>query len=129
MNFVFDTNIIIDGLRRRRAAKEILTKFEKTNDFLFVSSIVGFELFSGQSTKKTEQVKRINDFLDYFKIVDLNWNIAKMAGKMYRDGIRELALADYIIAATAMEIGAQVVTLNKKHFRKIPGVSLYEGNQ
>ena len=126
MNFVFDTSIIIDGLRRKKEAKEILTKFENTNYFLFIPSIVGFELFSGQSTKKAEQARDINDFLDYFKIVDLNWNIAKMAGKMYRDGVKGLALADYIIAATAMEIGAQVVTLNKKHFSKIPGVSIYQ---
>lgn len=128
MNFVFDTNIIIDGLRQKREAKEILAEFEKTNNFLFVPSIVGFELFSGQSTKNSGQVRNINEFLNFFKTVDLNWNIAIMAGKIYRDGVRGLALADYIIAATAIEIGAQVVTLNKKHFQNIPGISLYAGN-
>ncbi len=126
MNIVFDTSIIIDGLRRKKVAKEILTEFEKTNDFLFIPSIVGFELFSGQSTRKVEQARDINDFLGYFKIIDLNWNIAKIAGKIYRDGVRGLALPDYIIAATAIEIGAQVATLNKKHFSKIPGVSIYQ---
>lgn len=126
MNFVFDTSIIIDGLRRKKVAKDVLAKFEKTNDFLFIPSIVGFELFSGQSTKKAGQVRDINNFLDYFKIVDLNWNIAKTAGKIYRDGVKGLALADYVIAATAMEVGAQVVTLNKRHFQKIQGVSIYQ---
>ncbi|MCC6577398.1 MAG: type II toxin-antitoxin system VapC family toxin [Flavobacteriales bacterium] len=38
-----------------------------------------------------------------------------------------VALPDLLIAATAMEAGLPVATLNKKHFEAIPGIKLYAG--
>jgi len=36
-----------------------------------------------------------------------------------------LGAADYIIAASALELGAKVLTLNAKHFKQIPHLSPY----
>ena len=125
MNYIFDTSIIIDALRQNKKARELFAVFDNSDDRLFISSITGFELFSGKSSKDTKQKDRINKLLGYFTEVDLNWKISKLAGEIYRDKIKELEVPDYIIAATALEIGAQVVTLNQKHFQKIPGLSIY----
>lgn len=125
MNYIFDTNIIIDALRKDKKAREVFKKFDNNNDHLFVSSVVGFELFSGSSSKDAVQRKNIESFMKYFTEVDLTWKISKHAGEIYRDDIKGLDVPDYIIAATAMEIGAQVVTLNKKHFNQIPNLMLY----
>lgn len=125
MNYIFDTSIIIDGLRQDKKAEEIFSKFEDTDDHLFISSITIFELFSGKSSKNKKQKKMIDDFLRYFTEVDINLKIAKVAGEIYRDKTKDLGVPDYIIAATAMELGAQVVTLNTRHFKKIPGLSIY----
>ncbi len=125
MNYIFDTNIIIDGLRQNKRAEKIFSQFENTDDHLFISSITIFELFSGKSSKDKKQNQAINDLLKYFTEVDINLKIAKIAGEIYRDKIKDLGVPDYIIAATAIEIGAQVATLNLKHFQKIPGLSIY----
>ena len=125
MNYIFDTNIIIDALRQNKKAREVFKKFDNNNDHLFISTIVFFELFSGESSKNSEQRKNIESFMKYFTEVDLTWKISKHAGEIYRDKIKGLEVPDYIIAATAMEIGAQVVTLNKKHFSQIPNLMLY----
>lgn len=125
MNFLFDTSFIIDALRQDKKAREVLSKFENSRDHLFIPSIIGFELFSGQSLKDSIQNKNIREFLSHFKIVDLSWNISKVAGEIFRDNIKDLEVPDYIVAATAEELGAQVVTLNVKHFQKIPGLSIY----
>lgn len=125
MNYLFDTNIIIDALRLNKKAREVFIKFDNNNDHIFISSITAFELFSGISSKDSEQRKKIDQLLKYFTEVDLNWQISKLAGEIYRDKIKSLEVPDYIIAATAMEIGALVVTLNKKHFSQIPNLMLY----
>lgn len=125
MNYIFDTSFIIDALRLKKKAREVLSLFENTNDHLFTSSIIGFELFSGESSKKPDQARRIRKFLDYFTVIDVNWEISRRAGEIYRDKVQGLEVPDYIVAATAIEIGAQVVTLNKKHFQKIPGVAVF----
>lgn len=126
MNYIFDTSIIIDALRQNKNAREIFKKFDNNNDHLFVSTVVGFELFSGGSSKDSAQRKNIELFIKYFTEVDLTWKISKLAGEIYRDNIKSLEVPDYIIAATAMEIGAQVVTLNKKHFSQIPNLMIYQ---
>jgi hypothetical protein len=125
MNYVFDTSIIIDALRQNKKAREVFVDFNNTDNQLFISSITGFELFSGKSSKDTKQTERINKLLRYFTEVDLNWKISKLAGEIYRDKIKSLEVPDYIVAATALELGAQVVTLNVRHFQKIPGLSIY----
>lgn len=125
MNYIFDTSIIIDALRQNKKAREVFKKFDNNNDHIFVSSITGFELFSGSGSKDMVQRKNIELFMRYFTEVDLTWKISKHAGEIYRDKVKGLEVPDYIIAATAMEIGAQIVTLNKKHFNQIPNLMLY----
>lgn len=125
MKFVFDTSFLIDGLRRKKGVREILSVFEASDYELFTSSIVAFELFSGASSAFPEQEKRIRQFLRHFEIVDLTWSMAEKAGVIYRNGIKGLQVPDYVIAVTAIELGAQVVTLNRKHFEKIPGLLIY----
>ena len=106
-------------------ARGIFAEVENKDYKLYLPSIVGFEIYSGESSKRPEQVKRIKEFLNYFEIVELDWNIAQKAGEIYRDYVSDLEVPDYIVAATAQEIGASVVTLNKKHFQKIPGIILF----
>ena len=125
MKLVFDTSIIIDALRRKSRAKEALLRFEESDDEIMLPSIVGFELFSGESSRKSGQARSITAFLKYFEIVDLNWSIATKAGEIFRGGVKGLGVTDYIVAATALEMGAEVVTLNEKYFVKIPGLSIY----
>jgi tRNA(fMet)-specific endonuclease VapC len=126
MKYVFDTSILIDWLRTGKTAHSIATVFDNTDDFFYISSVTAFELFSGLSSKKLDEIKKIKHLLGYFEIIDLDWNIGKIAGEIYRDNIKNLQVPDYIIAATALEIDAVVVTLNKKHFEKIPNLLLWE---
>lgn len=124
MKLVVDTSILIDKLRGGKKWDEFLSVLDN-NIQLCLPSIVIFELFSGLSSRKNQISSKISSFRKFFNEIDLTPEIAKRAGEMNRDSVGNLDLPDYIIAATAMEIGAQVVTLNKKHFSKIPGISLY----
>ena len=125
---VFDTSILIDSLRGSPLLRKYLTSLEKGYG-LVIPTIVVLELYSGQSSKKELTVKKIENVLKYFEIVDLSKVIAQRAGELYRDYNLRIDTRDLIIAATALEIGGEVVTLNKKHFQKIPGVRVFGINQ
>lgn len=127
MRLVLDTNIFIDKLRGGTKWDKFLSNVDEDLE-MFLPTIVIFELFSGLSSKQKSIIEKINGFKKYFHQVDLTWNIARRAAEIHRDYPQNIDAFDCIIGATAMEIGAQVVTLNKKHFQKISGISLYEGS-
>lgn len=125
MNLVVDSSILIDHLRGGSVWKRVLNNIEE--DFrLFVPTIVIFELFVGQSSRDPSIVIKTRQLLHNFQRVELDEKIAKTAGELFRDFGKHIQIQDYIIAASALSINAKVVTLNRKHFEKIPGVEVYD---
>ncbi|KKS31993.1 MAG: putative ribonuclease VapC [Candidatus Amesbacteria bacterium GW2011_GWA2_42_12] len=125
MKLVCDTSIFIDKLRGGKRWDEFVESVEGDVN-LYLPTIVVFELYSGKSTKRAGEVKKLNQVIKYFERVELTEQIARRAGEIYRDGVKDLQVPDYVIAATALELGAEVMTLNRKHFAKIPGVRVFE---
>ncbi|MBI2039880.1 type II toxin-antitoxin system VapC family toxin [Candidatus Microgenomates bacterium] len=126
MKTVFDTSIFIDYLRGGTISDEVFDQIEKQNAQLFIPTIVIFELFSGNSTKNSSVRIKITNMIQSFKRIELTEEIAMMAGKLYREIGKQVSTQDYIIAASALSIGASVLTLNQKHFQQIPGLDLYK---
>lgn len=125
MKFVLDTSIIIDKLRGGDRWDSFLASIS-SGDVIYLPSIVAFELFLGISSRRKIVADKIEGFRKYVRQVDLTWGIARRAAEICRDWVKDIDAADYIIAATAIEVGAQVVTLNKKHFQKIPGIGVWK---
>lgn len=125
MKLVLDSNILIDNLRGGNKWGKFFSSVS-SDDELYLPTIILFELFSGQSTKRPETVTKILQLLKFINKIELTESIARHAGELYRDTKEKVDLPDYIIAATAIEIGAQVVTLNVKHFSKFSQVAIYE---
>lgn len=124
MKLVIDTSILMDHLRGGNTWKKIVTE-SKEDIELFVPTIVIFELFSGQSTHDPSIVVRIHQLLHNFQKIELDESIAKIAGQLFRDIKKRIQVSDYIIAASALQVNAAIVTLNKKHFEQIPNVSIF----
>ncbi len=124
MKLVIDTSVLIDHLRGGNTWKKVIA--ESGEDLkLFIPTIVIFELFSGQSTQDSSIVVKIYQLLHNFQKVELDENIAKIAGELLRDAKHRIQVPDYIIAASALSINAAVLTLNNKHFEQIPHLALY----
>jgi predicted nucleic acid-binding protein len=121
---VIDTSILIDQLRGGLHWNKFFSGLEGGVE-LFLPTIVIYELFSGKSSKNRKQESKIEDFIKHFTKIELSAEIARLAGELFRDNDLNLDTSDYLIAASAIEIGAQIVTLDKKHFSKIPGVSIF----
>lgn len=124
MRYVIDTSVIIDLLRGGSIWQKFIGEIDD-NSSLMISAVTVFELFSGLSTKDAQVAKKIEHFLKNFEIIGVDYEIGILAGTIFRDIARDLEVPDYIIAASALTVRATVVTLNKKHFEKIPSLSIY----
>lgn len=124
MKLVVDTSVLIDHLRGGKILQQILDSLSE-DDELFISSIAFFELFSGKSSAKRLVAAKIYNLVKNFQKIELDDGIAIRAGELSRDVTTKLEVPDYIIAASALNIGAAVLTLNQKHFQQIPHLSLY----
>jgi len=125
MKLIIDTSVLIDHLRGGTSLYNILDDIEKENAELIIPTVVLFELFSGKSTQKQLVVDKINKLLKSFQKVELTEKIARRAGELFRDISKNLGAPDYIIAASALELNAVIVTLNKKDFEQIKNLTLY----
>ena len=116
---LFDTDVLIEYLRGIDAAR---TYIDNIQDMVYMSSISMAELYAG--VRKGEESEKLDIFIETFEVISLNKNIAKIGG-LYRNQYKPshgTGLADALIAATAKEIGAQVITFNTKHFPMLSDV-------
>lgn len=126
MKIVTDTSILIDYLRNGQKGIQFIKEIDGNEDLeLFLPTVVIFELFSGQSTKNPLIVAKILNLLESFQRIELTEEIARVSGQLFRDTKKRIQVSDYIIAASALQINAQIVTLNQKHFEQIPNLNLY----
>lgn len=125
MKLVVDTSILIDILRTEKTWDELIGKIKEQNAEIFIPTIVIFELYTGKSSINPIIKNIISNLIRNFRRIELTEVIARHAGELYRDIGKHIDAEDYIIAASALEIGGTVLTLNTKHFRQIPNLTIY----
>jgi len=118
---LLDTDVLIEYLRGREEAIEYLE--ELTSD-LYLSVISVAELFAG--VKSDEEERSLQQFFLAFVVLPVTERVARRGG-LYRRDFRPShgsGLADALIAATADENGASLVTFNRRHFPMISSVTV-----
>ncbi len=123
---LLDTNVLIDFLRVGRHAEWVLGGHG--NVVRFISAIVLLELRLGADTpKRKKAVDRLQRAFLYSRTLGLPPTILDRAGQLFRtmygnaSGLSDRLgpMNDILIALTAREIGATVVTSNVLEFRRI----------
>ncbi|MFO8009483.1 MAG: PIN domain-containing protein [Dehalococcoidia bacterium] len=112
---LIDTDIAIDFLRRREYARKLLKNWAEEG-LLAISALTHLEIYQGM---KTGEERATNAFLDGLVSMDVNIPIARRAGTMLgelRLKGKTIGIADAIIAATALEFGAPLLTNNVEHY-------------
>jgi predicted nucleic acid-binding protein len=112
---LFDSSVLIDHLCGRPEATELLVAGVSEGAAL-VSVLTRVEIEGGMRSDERHGVRRLFAALTVVPVTD---EIAKTAATMLREFRRShvgIDLIDYVIAATAKELGAELATLNLKHF-------------
>ena len=112
---LLDTDVLIDFLRGRRAARALVESFESAGEVPLISIVSVAELIAGMKAGEEEATMRFLAILGKIPIAE---EVAFTAGRLlstFQQGHR-LELGDALIAATAIEYDATLVTRNVKHY-------------
>jgi len=122
---VIDTDILIDFGLDRDDAVNTMAVLEK-NYLLTTSVITAMELYSGCRSKK--DIKKVEELIADLHIRLVSKSISERAYdlmKKFRSS-HGVEINDMLIAATAIETGAKMISKNQKHYQFIPGLDLFE---
>ncbi len=122
MKYLCDTCILIDYLRGKEEAKKRLSADKDKG--LGMSAITHMELMVGARNKK--EVATIKKAFADFEIIELSEAISVKGRNLIEKFTKRhgLLIPDALIAATALEIGVPLATLNISDFRFIPNLVL-----
>ena len=120
---LIDTDILIDSGRGVQEAVDCLQDIQ-ANSALAISVVTQMEMMIGCRDKIEKQ--KLDKFLRQFQIVPLDEAISDKAVELlglYRLS-HGLLIADGLIAATALVLGAPFITKNQRDYRFIAGLNL-----
>ena len=127
MIYILDTDIVSFFMRDNpKSVRAAVLKHD--GDELCISAITYAELVFGIKRNYSKQLDSwISEVLDKFEIFPFDENAAIIYGNI-RASLEKsgnpLDNMDMLIAATAMSVGAVLVSHNKKHFSEIKGLNV-----
>ena len=116
---LLDTDVLVDFFRGEVKAIALVNLHSER---IILSSIVVAELFAGVKGDTEQAV--LENFISLFRVIPVSAEIAKAGGINKRDYGKShgLGLADAILAATAEAEGAELKTLNIRHYPMLKGL-------
>ena len=123
-NVLCDTGIIINILRKD--LKIIQSVDEIGRDNLYISVITLSEVYNGTRKRERKETLSLLNSINLLHIDKLISKRFKSLCSYFFMKDNTIHLEDLLIAATAIEYGFELYTLNKKDFSTIPGIKLYK---
>ena len=112
---LLDSDIVIDFLRRRDYARNLLQHWAGEG-LLAISTLTHLEIYQGM---KAGEERATNAFLDGLISVAVDVPIARWVGRMLGElrakGVT-VGIGDAVIAATALQLNAPLLTNNVEHY-------------
>lgn len=123
---VADTDVLIDFLRGREPGAEAVASALEAG--LLQTTVVScFELLSGARTGREREV--VERLLDRIPVRALDRDAARRAAEVRRNleqaGVA-IGMADSLIAGIALGHNSSLLTRNRRHFERVPSLSLVD---
>jgi predicted nucleic acid-binding protein len=123
---LLDTTVAVDHLRGVDAAVDLLRRLVDDEETLLASELVRFELLAGV---RDDELQALEQFFSAISWVPVDEDVSRTAGllaRKHRSSHSGIDDVDYIIAATALVLDAELLTTNVRHFPMLSGLrSLY----
>lgn len=114
---VVDTTVIIDALRGRDDAIRFFDALEQTP---VCSELSRVEVLRGMYEDERAATLEMLDLFDWLPVTESIATLAGELGRTHRKSHGVLHVADLVIAASVIEVDAELATTNVKHFPMFP---------
>jgi predicted nucleic acid-binding protein len=125
-----DTDVLIALSDNKKQQNQLVSStfqhFLNVGTIISVSIVTEMEMIQG--SKNNVEKNRIIKFITPFNTLNLTPTIANLSRQLIVNysASHGLAIADALVAATALNYSIPLFTFNKKDFRFITGLRLYE---
>ncbi len=136
MGLILDSSLLIASERRGQRVWDILERIQASQGETecALSAVTVVELTHGIYRAKTEADSNrrrsfVGELCKAIAIHPLTLEIEQLAGRIEGEQATKgvaIALPDLLIGATALYLGYSVATLNARHFRLIPSLSVIQ---
>jgi predicted nucleic acid-binding protein len=116
------TTIAVDHLRGEPSAIDLLAMVIDAGEDVIASELVRFELLAGVREK---ELGALEEFCSALRWAAVTTDVARVGGQLarrYRKSHSGIGPVDYLIAATAIVIEADLPTTNVRHFPMFTGL-------
>jgi predicted nucleic acid-binding protein len=123
MTVVVDTSVLIDHLRGDERARAALRSGRDRSERLMASILTKVEVLAGVRPDEEMLTRRLLGQLEWVPVDD---EIAEQASTLAARFLRShtgVETVDYVIAASARALGAELWTTNLRHFPMFPGLA------
>ena len=134
MGVILDSSILIAGERARESVAEVLERVEAVcgKTAAALSAVTAVELTHGIYRARTDADRKrretfVEELFQAVAVHPLTLEVARLSGRIHGEQMGQgvsIDFPDLLIGATALHLGFDVVTLNVKHFRAIPGLTV-----
>ena len=122
MILIIDSSVLIDHLRDdKRAVERLVTAAEQGHE-LWSVSVVRTEIYAGA---RPEEEADIGYLFSQLRWLDVGADLADQAGRLaatYGRTHPGIDTVDFLLASATQELGAELLTLNVKHFPMFEGL-------
>lgn len=112
--------MLIDVLRAHLQAVEVAE--EAIGRGAWASELTRFEVLGGMRAGEEAATEELLAQLEWMPVSERIARLAAELAREYRGGFSGIEDADYLIAATALELEARLLTTNVRHFPMFPGL-------
>jgi tRNA(fMet)-specific endonuclease VapC len=124
----FDTDFLIAYLQNDPDATKKLEDLQDTDDTTAVTTMINaVELWKGvyRSAQKQKEIVKVERLLDSLELITLDRESARMVGELDA-AIKSnpICESDLTIACIALANKQILITNNRKHFERIPGLQV-----
>ncbi len=122
-----DTSFLIALIRREASAERKLESYTDKGEALTTTAISAAELFEGAyaSSRRAVEAAKVREILGRVELLELSLPVCEIYGKLVNDLRRRgvpIGDLDTLIASAALANRQILVTRNKDHFERVPGL-------
>ena len=120
IRLVVDASVLIDNVRGIAAAKLLMVAALARGDEIWSSYVIRTEVLAGMRSEEAQRTHQLLQAISWAGVDAVESDAAGELGRRYLRSHPGIGTPDLLLAELAQRLGAELVTMNVKHFPMFP---------